>query len=77
MGRIYACASTSRELSAPKKVRMGRSKKMMHTQAGTASTTAPMRAAEKYWFSLPAPVSPPRRMLKRTLPPAPMSRPRL
>ncbi len=48
MERIYACASTSRELSAPKKVRMGRSKKMMPTQAGTASTTAPMRAAEKY-----------------------------
>ena len=48
MERIYACASTSRELAAPKKVRMGRAKKMMPTQAGTASTTAPMRAAEKY-----------------------------
>ena len=41
------------------------------------SATAPTTAAVKYWFSPPPLRSLPRFVLKMTLPPMPMSRPRL
>ena len=78
MGNRYSRASGSRVSSAPKSVRNCRSKKMTATQVRAARMTVPMTAAEKYsldFFSLPA--AWPRMVLKRILPPMPVSRPRL
>lgn len=78
MGNRYSRASGSRVSSAPKSVRNCRSKKMTAAQVRAARMTVPMTAAEKYsldFFSLPA--AWPRMVLKRTLPPMPVSRPRL
>ena len=73
-------ASGSRALSAPKKVRTGRSKNRTMAHAGMVTSTEPMRAAVKNSFSPPSPgspPSPPRRALNSTEPPMPMSRPKL
>lgn len=72
MGRRYCCASTYSASSAPKNISTGRSKRIMPIHDSAASSTEPMMAAVKYSFSLP-----PRFMLNMTLPPMPMSSPRL
>lgn len=78
IGNRYARASGSRVSSAPNSVRSGRSKKRSPAHARAARMTVPMTAAEKYSldrFSLPA--AWPRMVLSSTLPPMPVSRPRL
>ena len=78
IGNRYARASGSRVSSAPNSVRSGQSKKRSPAHARAARMTVPMTAAEKYSldrFSLPA--AWPRMVLSSTLPPMPVSRPRL
>ena len=48
MGRRYSCAGMSSDSSAPKKRRIGRSKRSMQTHAAADSAAAPMTAAVKY-----------------------------
>ena len=56
---------------------MGRSKHMAPIHARMDKITAPITADVKYWFSLPSHFSLPRFVLKITLPPMPIKRPRL
>ena len=64
--------------SAPKKVSTGFSKQKMPTQLRAASSTEPMTETVKYCISLPSWTALlPRLALKITLPPMPISNPRL
>ncbi len=56
---------------------MGRSKHMAPIHARMDKITAPITADVKYCFSLPSHFSLPRFVLKITLPPMPIKRPRL
>ena len=75
---MYRCARASSVSSAPKNIKSGRSKRISPIHASAARMTEPMTAAVKYWSSSPSPLMPlPRFVLKITLPPMPMRRPRL
>lgn len=74
---MYFRANAGSDSFAPKKVRIGRSKHRRVVHASRARIAEPMTAAVKYWFSLPSFFSLPRFVLKMTLPPMPISKPRL
>ena len=75
---MYRCAKASNVSSAPKNVKSGRSKRISPIHASAARMTEPITAAVKYCSSSPSPLMPlPRFVLKITLPPMPMRRPRL
>ena len=77
-GVMYRWAMGSRASSAPKKVRSGPSRQRTPAQASRARAMEPITAAVKYWCSVPAALPPTLRLaLKRTLPPMPISSPRL
>ena len=64
-------------LVGPKKVRMGPSSQRSPAQASSARPRDPSTETVKYGFSLPSGRALPRLVLKITLPPMPISRPRL
>ncbi len=78
MGRMYCFTRGSSASVAPKRVSSWSSKKISPTHTTTDRKAPPMTAAVKNWLdaaSFPGPL--PRRVLRRTAPPIPISIPRL